>query len=191
MLNPMSATTVDKTTAEQISKGWWILLVAGIVSVIAGILILTIEWTVEDLALFVAILFIVRGIIVATTYPLDGSPRSWNIIIGVISICVGASFLAWPDMTLLTLAIFIGAWIIVMGLLDIAGSVANRHDVKFWWLFMIFGIIEVGLGMVLLRRPSSTLVLAITVVGFWALVVGTLQIIAAFEVKDLPAKLKK
>jgi len=56
---------------------------------------------------------------------------------------------------------------------------------KGWW------ILEIGLGMVMLRRPGLTLVVAITVVGFWALVVGTLQVMAAFEVKDLPAKLKR
>jgi uncharacterized membrane protein HdeD (DUF308 family) len=191
MLNPMSAATLDKSTAEQISKGWWILLLSGLVSVVAGILILTIEWTVADLALFVSILFVVRGAFIATTYPLDGSPRPWNLFVGVLSMMVGIAFLAWPDMSLLTLAIFIGAWIVVTGLFDIAGAVANRHDVKYWFVFLIFGILEVGLGMVMLRRPGLTLVVAITVVGFWALVVGTLQVMAAFEVKDLPAKLKR
>jgi uncharacterized membrane protein HdeD (DUF308 family) len=191
MLNPMSAATLDKSTAEQISKGWWILLLSGLVSVVAGILILTIEWTVADLALFVSILFVVRGAFIATTYPLDGSPRPWNLFVGTLSMLVGIAFLAWPDVSLLTLAIFIGAWIVVAGLLDVAGAVANRHDVKYWFVFLVFGILEVGLGMVMLRRPGLTLVVAITVVGFWALVVGTLQVMAAFEVKDLPAKLKR
>ena len=191
MLNPMSAAKLDKATAEQVSKGWWILLLSGLTSVVAGILILTIRWTVEDLALFVSILFVVRGAFIATTYPLDGSPRPWNIFVGALSIFVGIAFLAWPGPSLLTLAIFIGAWIVVAGLFDIAGAVANRHDVKYWWLFLLFGVLEVGLGMVMLRRPGLTLAVAITVVGFWALVVGTLQVMAAFEVKDLPEKIKR
>lgn len=191
MLNPMSASKIDRTTAEQISKGWWILLLSGLVSVVAGILILTIRWTVADLAVFVSILFVVRGAFIATTYPLDGSPRPWNLFVGALSILVGIAFLAWPDMSLLTLAIFIGAWIVVTGLFDVAGAIANRHDVKYWFVFLVFGILEIGLGMVMLRRPGLTLVVAITVVGFWALVVGTLQVMAAFEVKDLPAKLKR
>jgi len=191
MLNPMSAAKLDKATAEQVSKGWWIVLLSGLTSVVAGILILTIRWTVEDLALFVSILFVVRGAFIATTYPLDGSPRPWNIFVGVLSIFVGIAFLAWPGPSLLTLAIFIGAWIVVAGLFDIAGAVANRHDVKYWLVFLVFGVLEVGLGMVMLRRPGLTLAVAITVVGFWALVVGTLQVMAAFEVKDLPEKIKR
>lgn len=43
----------------------------------------------------------------------------------------------------------------------------------------------------MLRRPGLTLAVAITVVGFWAIVVGTLQVMAAFEVKDLPEKIKR
>lgn len=46
MLNPMSGAKLDKATAEQVSKGWWILLLSGLVSIVAGILILTIRWTV-------------------------------------------------------------------------------------------------------------------------------------------------
>jgi uncharacterized membrane protein HdeD (DUF308 family) len=191
MLNPVSATKVDKATAERISKNWWILLLSGIVSVIAGMLILTINWTVEDLALFVAILFVFRGASQLATPPLDGSPRAWNLFAGALSICVGIAFLAWPAPVLLTLAIFIGAWITVSGLFDIAGAIANRHDVKYWWAFLITGIVAVGLGMVMLDRPGLTLALAITLAGFWAFLVGTLQILAAFEVKDLPSKLSR
>ena len=191
MLNPVSATKIDKATAERVSKNWWILLLSGIVSVIAGMLILTIRWTVEDLALFVAILFVFRGASQLATPPLDGSPRAWNLFAGGLAICVGIAFLAWPGPSLLTLAIFIGAWITVSGLFNIAGAVANRHDVKYWWAFLITGIVAVGLGMVMLDRPGLTLALAITLAGFWAFLVGTLQILAAFEVKDLPSKLSR
>jgi uncharacterized membrane protein HdeD (DUF308 family) len=191
MLNPVSAAKIDKATAERISKNWWILLLSGIVSVIAGMLILTIRWTVEDLALFVAILFVFRGASQVATPPLDGSPRAWNLFAGGLAICVGIAFLAWPGPSLLTLAIFIGAWITISGLFDIAGAIANRHDVKYWWAILIAGIVAVGLGMVMLDRPGLTLALAITLAGFWAFLVGTLQILAAFEVKDLPSKLSR
>src|SRR5690349_20532373 len=166
VLNPIARPTeYDRAVAETISKGWWILLLSGIVSAIAGILILSIDWTVEDLALFVAILFIVRGVFQAMEVPLDGSGRGWNVTVGVIEILVGIAFLSWPDIGLYTLAIFIGAWVVVSGVFNFAGAIAHRHDVSMWWLFLVVGILEIALGIVMLDRPDLTLALAILIAG--------------------------
>ena len=187
MLNPMSSTkTLDRAVVEEISKGWWILLLSGIVSLVAGVVILTAEWTVADLALFVAILFIVRGVLQAMTRTIDGSDRSWNIAVGVLEIAVGIAFVSWPDVGLYTVAVFIGAWVVVSGAFDLLGAIAHRHDVGVWWLFAIVGVIQLGLGLALLDRPALTLALAITVVGIWAVVAGVIQMLAAFDVKHLP-----
>jgi uncharacterized membrane protein HdeD (DUF308 family) len=151
--------------------------------------ILTIDWTVEDLAVFVSFLFIVKGAFTLATPPVETSDRSWNIFTGVVEIVVGIAFLAWPEPTLLTAAIFIGAWVVVSGLFTIVGAIANRHDVQMWWLYLIFGIVEVPIGIILLNRPSLTLAIAIAMVGIWAILVGTLEIMSSFEVRDLPRKL--
>ena len=43
MLNPLAGPPqLDRETAEKMASGWWLLLLAGIVSVLAGILILTV-----------------------------------------------------------------------------------------------------------------------------------------------------
>lgn len=192
MLNPIARPTeYDRALAETVSKGWWILLLSGIVSAIAGVLILSIDWTVEDLGLFVAILFIVRGVFQTMEVPMDGSGRGWNITVGVIEILVGIAFVSWPDIGLYTLAIFIGAWIIVSGAFNVAGAIAHRHDVSLWWLFLVLGLVEIALGIVLLDRPELTLTIAIVAVGIWALIAGVFQIVASFEVKNLPHLMDK
>ena len=191
MLNPTRRTTVDRPAAEALSKQWWILLLAGIFSVVVGIVILSVQWTLADLAAVVSIFFVVNGAFRAATPSVDNSGRQWNIGVGVAEILVGIAFLAWPGVSLLTLAIFIGAWVFVHGVFDLAGGISSRHDVKFWWLYVIIGAIEVALGIVLLDRPILSLALAIAVAGVWALVIGTLEIIVAFEVKHLPDTLDK
>jgi uncharacterized membrane protein HdeD (DUF308 family) len=192
VLNPIARPTeYDRALAETVSKGWWILLLSGIVSAIAGVLILSIDWTVEDLGLFVAILFIVRGVFQTMEVPMDGSGRGWNITVGVIEILVGIAFVSWPDIGLYTLAIFIGAWIIVSGAFNVAGAIAHRHDVSLWWLFLVLGLVEIALGIVLLDRPELTLTIAIVAVGIWALMAGVFQIVASFEVKNLPHLMDK
>jgi uncharacterized membrane protein HdeD (DUF308 family) len=186
MLNPMASGSVDKTAATEIAKSWWILLVAGIVSVVMGIVILSINWTAPDLALVVAILFIVRGVLQAVARPMDGTGRGWNIFIGGLEILVGIAFVSWPTPTLHVLAIFIGAWIVVSGIFHIVGAVSARHEVAGWWLALAIGLIELVIGIALLSRPVETLGLAIVLVGLWSIFAGAFQIAVSFEVKRLP-----
>jgi uncharacterized membrane protein HdeD (DUF308 family) len=186
VLNPVTSSKLDRETAEAMSKAWPILVISGIVSVIAGMLILSIQWTVADLALFVSILFIVRGGFQMLTLPLDGSGRTWNLAVGGLQVLVGIAFVAWPTVSLVTLAIFIGAWVVVAGIFDISGALANR-DVKLWWLYLVVGIVELVLGLALLDRPELSLALAIAIAGIWAVVIGAVQIAAGFEVKHLPS----
>jgi uncharacterized membrane protein HdeD (DUF308 family) len=189
MLNPMSSTELDRETAETISKSWPILVLSGLLSVVAGVLILSIHWTVHDLALFVAILLILRGGFQMLALPIDGSGRTWNLVAGGLQLAVGVAFVAWPEVSLLTLAIFIGAWVVVAGIMNVAGAIARRDQVKLWWLFLLAGIVEIALGLVLLDRPDLSLALAIAIAGIWAVVAGAVQIAIGFELKHLPKHL--
>ncbi|MCJ7673317.1 MAG: DUF308 domain-containing protein [Acidimicrobiia bacterium] len=187
MTNPLTPGRIDKAGAAEIAKAWWVVLVAGLVSVVVGIVILSIDWTAEDLALIVAILFIVRGVLHALSRPIDGSGRGWNIFVGIIEILVGVAFVSWPSPTLHVVAIFIGAWVIVSGLFHILGALANRHhDDAPWALTFVFGIIELAIGIVMLARPVQTLGLVIALVGLWAIVAGAFQIVLSFEIRRLP-----
>jgi uncharacterized membrane protein HdeD (DUF308 family) len=127
MINPMTSGHIDQATAREIAKSWWILLVAGIISVVVGMVILSIDWTAEDLALIVAILFIVRGVLQALSRPIDGTGRGWNVFIGILEVLVGVAFVSWPSPTLHVLAIFIGAWIVVSGVVHLLGALSNSH----------------------------------------------------------------
>lgn len=186
MSNPLNAGRVDQTNAAEIAKTWWVVLVAGVISVVVGMVILSIDWTAEDLALIVAILFIVRGVLQALSRPADGSGRGWNIFVGTLEILVGVAFVSWPTPTLHVLAIFIGAWIVVSGVFHLLGALANRHAGNAWGLFLVFGLIEIAIGIVLLARPVQTLGLAIAMAGLWAIVAGAFQIVVSFEIKRLP-----
>ena len=191
MLNPMTRTTIDRPAAEELSKQWWVLLLSGLVAVVVGVVILSINWTVHDLALVVAIFLIVNGALRALTPPMDRTDRIWTLAVGLIEVLVGIAFIAWPSVSLLTLAIFIGAWVLIRGVFDLAAGISSRHDVQFWWLYVVVGVIEVGLGLLLLDRPDLSLALAIAVVGVWAILIGTLEILVSFELKHLPDTLDK
>jgi uncharacterized membrane protein HdeD (DUF308 family) len=190
LLNPVSKrTTFEVDEAEQAASSWWVFLLAGAISIVFGALILSIDWTLDGLAAFVGTLFIIQGAAYLITRPLDGGSRTTNVIAGLLGIAAGIALLVWPGRGLYVVAVFIGAWIVVSGLLHIVGALANRQA-PHWWLVLILGVIETPLGIWAMRRPGITLAILITLIGAWAIVMGIWQIVIAFEVRKLALRLR-
>ncbi len=172
--------------AVAISRSWWVLLAVGILSLVAGIFVLTYPWNVFSVAIFLGVLLVLRGLAHALAPSPTGSSRTWSVVVGVLSILVGIALFVWPAATLLVVATFIGAWLVVWGAFDIVASLANRRTAHYWWLGLLAGIVAVPLGIVALIRPVVTLGVLIAVIGIWAIVAGITEIVGAFEVRRLP-----
>lgn len=189
-MNPLSASEAfDRDTADTLARGWWIGLVAGLISIVFGILVLTIDWGVESLAMFVGALFILEGIAWVMGRPLDGSARTWTLVLGILSAATGIVVIAWPEIGLLTLAIFFGAALVARGVAHIVGALANR-EAPLWWAILILGLIEIPVGIWALRRPGLTLAILITLMGVWAIVQGIWECVVAFELRNLPRRIR-
>jgi uncharacterized membrane protein HdeD (DUF308 family) len=74
----------------------------------------------------------------------------------------------------------------VIGTLSISGAFAARRVLSDWWLLLITGLLEIPLGVLALANPGATLAALVTVAGIWAVAVGVMRIVLAFEVKRLP-----
>jgi uncharacterized membrane protein HdeD (DUF308 family) len=187
-MNPLNQRTqFGRADAEEASRSWWIFLFAGITSIVFGALILTIDWSVDSLGTFVGVLFILQGAWLAVTPSLDGSGRWSNLGAGVIAIAAGVALVAWPDKGLQTVGIFIGIFVLSLGLLHIVGAISNRH-VPNWWHMLVLGLVEVPIGVWAMRRPGQTIVLLVTLTGAWAVVSGLYQVLTAFELRKLPQR---
>lgn len=191
LLNPLSNREVfEIDEAEAVARSWWLFLFSGLVSLVFGALILSVDWSLDGLAAFIGTMFIVHGAAIAVTRPLDGGVRSTNVVVGLASAVAGIILLAWPGRGLYTLAVFFGAWIVAQGVVHIVGAFVNRHA-PFWWLVLVLGLIEVPIGIWALRRPGLTLAVMITLAGAWAIVTGIWQCLIAFEVRGLPRRLNR
>lgn len=176
-------------SVETIARRWWIPLVAGILTVTAGIVILAVDWTATGLAWIVGAVFIYRGLTRALTPSFSPAARRFNVVTAVVSVLVGVAFVVWPDPTLLVLAVFIGAYLLVDGILHMLGAIEMRRDIDMWWLELVFGAAMTVIGILALRRPELTLAGLVLLAGLWAIVVGTAEILAAFIVRSGPRAL--
>lgn len=174
--------------AEAVSRGWWVLLVAGLVSLVAGGIIISLDWTVDNLVVFVGTLLIVRGALTMFSIPVDGSLRAASIVLGVVEILVGIGVFAWPGPALLVVAFSIGWLLLFRSTVTIVSSIANRQYLPYWGLVLVAGIIEAVVALFLLSRPDITLIATVLAIGFASALYGVLEIVAAFEVKNLPSR---
>jgi hypothetical protein len=170
--------------AERLARNWTTLLLNGIVLVIAGVLIFSIDWSIRSLSTFIGALFIFEGIWAMLTVGIAN--RAANLITGVLSVAAGVAIIVWPSPSLIVLGIFVGSWLIVLGTITIAGAFAARRVLADWWLLLLLGLAEVPLGVLALANPGATLAAIITVGGIWAVVIGAMRIVYAFELRRLP-----
>jgi uncharacterized membrane protein HdeD (DUF308 family) len=155
------------------------------------VLIFSIDWSIRSLSSFVGALFIFEGISLMLTTGFDRRVARANILSGLLSAAAGIAIIVWPTPGLVAVAIFLGSWLIVTGTLAIAGSFAARRLLPQWWLLLLTGVLEVALGVLALADPGATLAALITVGGIWAVVIGVMRIITAFELKRLPDDLDR
>jgi Short repeat of unknown function (DUF308) len=170
--------------AERLARNWTTLLLNGLVLIVAGVLIFSIDWSVESLSTFIGALFIFEGLWVMLTAGIDF--RAANFVTGLLSVAAGIVIIAWPDPSLIVLGIFLGSWLIVIGTISVSGAFAARAVLEDWWLLLILGLSEVILGVLALADPGATLAAIITVGGIWAVAIGAMRIVLAFQLKRLP-----
>ncbi|MCV6967036.1 hypothetical protein BST27_05100 [Mycobacterium intermedium] len=80
------------------------------------------------LAIWIGIGFIFRG--VATTVSAISDPalpgRGWAIFIGVVSLLAGLVVMGSPFKSIITLAIVVGVWLVVIGVFEIVSAIRIR-----------------------------------------------------------------
>jgi uncharacterized membrane protein HdeD (DUF308 family) len=186
--NPFGVRSWTRAQIENVSRGWWVVLLTGVISVVIGGVVLSIDWTVSDLAVFLGALLLFRGIFMMFSVPVDGAVRGWSVAVGVIEALVGLAVWVWPGPTLLVIAFFIGWYVLFSGIMTIAGAVSGRGVIPYWGWMLGFGILETLFALWLLARPGLTLVAVVLAIGLWSIIYGVVQIVLAFEIKNLPTR---
>jgi uncharacterized membrane protein HdeD (DUF308 family) len=111
----------------------WLVAILGVLSVIIGILFLRhTDETLTSLAFLIGLFWVVGGMIEFFTAYGDRSmdARGFRVVMGLLAIAAGVLTLVWPGITLVVLAVVIGAWLAIYGLLEIAVSFQLRRLAK-------------------------------------------------------------
>jgi uncharacterized membrane protein HdeD (DUF308 family) len=110
--------------------------ISGVASVILGVLAFRHfdegYWAILLLAIWIGIGFILRGVSATAVAISDRQfpGRGWTIFFGVISMIAGIVVLAYPFDSIVTLALVVGIWLIILGVMEIISGFGMRNDAK-------------------------------------------------------------
>ncbi|WP_242917214.1 HdeD family acid-resistance protein [Pontibacter liquoris] len=112
--------------------------------------------------------------------------RHWWLLSlkGVVLILLGILAFLFPISIIIGLAVYIGVFLVFMGVLLIVAAFANKDKSQWGWILAI-GLFDVVLGAVLMFYPLLTAIAFAILTGFWAIFTGMLQIVAFFSVRKL------
>ncbi len=127
--------------------------------------------------------------------PLTGGPagilaalgRSWRWILAsaVATLVPGVIVLVWPDTTLHVLAVLIGLYLLVTGVIRFVG-VFGREEQGERLPGLLLAVLFVLAGVLCLRNPLQTVAALSLIVGAVWLVSGMLTLFTALASRDLP-----
>jgi len=172
---------------RELSKHWWLLLLRGIAAIAFGVLAFI--WpglTLLTLVILYGVFAIIDGVLaLAAVFGRTGPdvPKWWLVLTGILGIGAGLIALFWPGITALVLIIFIGAWAIVRGIMEIIAAIQLRKEIEGEWLLILAGVLSVLFGLGVLLYPGAGAVALAWLIGIYAIVIGVVMVMLAIRLR--------
>jgi len=109
---------------------------------------------------------------------------SWQSLAvrGCAAILFGIAALIWSDLTLWTLVVLFGAWVLVDGVFILWGAVTGQGRER-RWLLVVEGLAGITVGIITFVWPDITALALLYLIAAWALVTGVLELVAAVQLR--------
>jgi len=175
-------------------RHWWVFIVQGILGIVLGVLVLVYP----GIALLTLVyLFAAWAIITGAIQIYEGwrvaelRGRSWPFaVLGVVAIAAGLIAAFLPGITLVTLLIILGAWLLVIGIMVIYAAWHIRKEVTGEWVIALIGILTAVIGLVVLVYPSFGAALTLSFVALWAIVGGVFALLLGWRLRGLKTRVE-
>jgi len=173
---------------HELSKHWWLLLLRGIAAIVFGVLAFI--WpglTLLTLVILYGVFAIIDGVLaLAAVFGRTGPdvPKWWLVLTGILGIGAGLIALLWPGITALVLIIFIGAWAIVRGIMEIIAAIQLRKEIEGEWLLILAGVLSVLFGLGVLIYPGAGALALAWLIGIYAIAIGAVIVMLALRLRQ-------
>ncbi len=173
---------------RSLAENWWVFLLRGLAAIAFGVaafvwpgltlVALTLVWGIYTLADGILALW---AALAATGA--DTGRRWWLALGGVVSILAGLVAFFYTGMTALVLLMFIAAWAIIIGAVQIWGAIELRKVLNDVWLLGLSGALSIGFGVLLFARPGAGALAVVWMIGWFAVLFGILHVVLALRLR--------
>ncbi len=182
----MSYGSMSREEAHEAARLWWVPLSLGVLSAIAGVIVLAKPSnSLATLAVVTGIFIVVNGIAELCS-SLIGSTESRGIValLGVLNLIIGVVLIRHPAGGVTFVAVLLGVWLIAIGAIRFVLSFGTEGH-RVWNL--IVAVVEVIAGIVIIAKPNIGYATLALLVGLAFIVSGVSMCvlgIAMHTVKD-------
>ena len=178
--------------ATAMARNWWVLLLRGAIAILFAVM----TWAQPGISL--AALVLVFGVYVladgilgiwAALSGRKGNRHWWLLLLwGLVSVAVGVMTFVAPAITGLVLLMYIAAWAIITGVLQIVAAIRLRKAIKGEWLLGLMGLLSIAFGVLLVAQPGAGALAVAWIIATYAFIFGVLAVMLAFKVRTLAAR---
>lgn len=172
---------------EELTKHWWLLLLRGVAAIAFGILAFI--WpgvTLFTLVILYGLFALIDGILALVAAFASRSqtvPRWWLVLTGILDIAAGLIAMFWPGITALVLILFIGAWAVVRGVMEILAAIQLRQQIEGEWLLVLAGALSMLFGLGVLIFPGTGALALVWLIAIYAIAIGLLMSMLALRLR--------
>jgi uncharacterized membrane protein HdeD (DUF308 family) len=175
-------------------KNWWLLVITGLLLIGLGVWILMTPLTAyASLAVLFSIGLTVAGLVevafaVSNRDAIDG--WGWALVGGIIDLALGIYLLSNPAVTLVTLPILLGIWLLFRGFSAIGTSIALRgYGVTNWGWLLALGLGIIVFAIVIMNNPELGALNIVIWTGVGFILAGIFRIMVGLRLHRLKERL--
>jgi uncharacterized membrane protein HdeD (DUF308 family) len=180
---------------SQLVRNWWTYAARGMIAIIFGFVALV--WP-EATKLALVFVFGAYALVDGLFAVITGLAARryfeywWAVLLeGLAGIVIGLMAFFWPNITALAFLYLIATWAILTGIFEIVAAVQFRRLITGEWTMVLSGLLSIVFGVLMFVFPTSGLVSLVWLIGIYAVVFGSSEIIFAFRLRNLGREIEK
>jgi uncharacterized membrane protein HdeD (DUF308 family) len=161
---PITDPSGDRASADalrDITRSWWILLLIGCLSVIAGVIVLVKPSHSLSVLVIVCGIFIVLSSVLELWTVVSGSRSGTAVLLGVLGIVIGILLIRHPIGGVTAATLLVGVWFVAIGVIRLLDALTMERGK---WALAVAGL-QIVAGIVLVASPHIGLATLALLIG--------------------------
>jgi uncharacterized membrane protein HdeD (DUF308 family) len=161
----------DRASAEglrEVTGAWWVLLLVGCLSVIAGVIVLVEPDNSLSVLVIVSGIYIVLSSVLELWSAAFHSRSGTAALFGVLGIVIGILLIRHPINSILAAALLVGIWFVAIGVIRLLDALGSKRGA---WALAVPAL-QIVVGIVLVASPHIGLATLALLVGISFIING-------------------